>query len=250
MKKNDKNRPATLCSALNTILSEYRGKEFGDLPAPSQHDEQDELIFIPNALAALESDHIAQHMPGSKRRPDILATYTSTLRENFEGHKDADIEDWVQICSDEKCAGPSRSSGRLRWPDVHQPWEVTATGLVGAAAPEQNNPEIEKALLASKSQERSSSSQKRNSLKRRSEEEPSRTSKKARIESNAEPRSFLEQVTDEQSNLTSELRCAYYAMERLSSAWYTTHSTVVELEGKCAFQTHDEAVKLTIRSRY
>lgn len=197
-------------------------------------------------MAALKSDHIAQHMSSSKRCPDILATYTSTLRESFKGHKDAAFEDWVQISSDDTSAGPSTSTGKLRWPDVHQIWEVTNTQLVDAAASEYNNPEIEKAVLASKSQDRSASSQRRISRKRRSKEEPSRKCKKFRTESEPEPKTFLQQITDEKSNLTPKLRCAYYALERLSSASYITHGTAVELEGKYAFRIRCESVKLTI----
>lgn len=51
---------------------------------------------------ALESGHIAQHSSRSKRRPDIIATYTSTLRDKYEGHEKAGFDDWVQIINDEK----------------------------------------------------------------------------------------------------------------------------------------------------
>lgn len=172
-------------------------------------------------------------MSRSKRRPDILATYTCTLRENFKDHKDAEFEDWVQILGAAKRAGPSSSTARLKWLDVHQTWEATTSGLFDMTAFEDNNPEIEKALLASKSQDRSASSQRPNSRKRRSEEDLPRKSKKARIESESKLKPFLRLVTDKRLNLLPNIRSAYYALERLSSACYMTHSTTVELEGKC-----------------
>lgn len=171
-------------------------------------------------------------MPKSKRHPDVLATYTSTLRENFEIHKDAVFEDWVEIFNDDTHAGPSNSSGRLRWVDVHQPWDVTSAGRVDADTSERGRQEVEKAILASHTQDRSASSEQRNSRKRRSEEELFGRSKKARVDSEPEPKPFRLQVADEQSNLLPHLRCAYYATERLASAWYVAHGTAVELEGK------------------
>lgn len=199
-------------------------------------------------MAALESDHIAQHIPRSKRRPDILATYTSTLHENFKGHKDAEFKDWMQITTDDEGAGLSSSAGRLRWPDVHQTWEVTTSELFDTAAFEQNNPEIEKAVLASKSQDRSASSQRPNSRKRRSEEELTGRSKKARVESEPEPKPkpFRLRVADEESNLLPGLRCAYYALDRLSSSWNIMHSTAVLLEGEHAFQCNIDSVAFMI----
>lgn len=212
---------------MNTILSEYRNKRFGDLPVPSQRVEKEELVFLPNDLVALESGHIAQHSSRSKRRPDIIATYTSTLRHNYEGHEDAEFDDWVQIINDGKEINPS--SGTLRWLEIHQPWEVIASGVDDADIPE--CPEIEKALLASKSHDRLNSTQSQNSRKRQSDEESSGRGKKARVESEPKPKPFRQQVTDDKFNLLPDLRCAYYATERLSSAWYILHSIVVQLEG-------------------
>lgn len=219
---------------MNTILLEYRDKHFGDLPAPNQRDDKEELTFILNGLAVLESDHIAQYMPISKRRPDVLATYTFTLRENFENHKDAGFEDWVQIYCDDRCAGPSRSTERLRWTDVHQPWEVTSTVIGDVLTSEHSKQEVEHAILASHTQDRSASSQQRNSRKRRYEEEFFGRSKKARVDSEPKPKPCRLHVVEEQSNLLPHLRCAYYATERLASAWYLTHGMTIELEGMSA----------------
>lgn len=68
--------------------------------------------------------------------------------------------------------------------------------------------EIEKALKASKSHDRSSSTQSRNSRKRQSDEEFSGRSKNAQVESEPKPRPFRQQVADDKFNLLTDLRCA------------------------------------------
>lgn len=52
------------------------------------------------------------------------------------------------------------------------------------------------------------------------------------MENDSDPKPLYLQVADEQLNLLPDLRCAYYAMERLSSAWYILHSTAVLLDGE------------------
>lgn len=131
-------------------------------------------------------------------------------------------------------ARPSRSTERLRWTDVHQPWEVTSTVIGDVITSERSKQEVEQAILASHTQDRSASSQQRNSRKRRYEEEFFGRSKKARVDSEPKPKPFRLHVVEEQSNLLPHLRCAYYATERLASAWYLTYSMTIELEGMSA----------------
>ena len=52
-------------------------------------------------------------------------------------------------------------------------------------------------------------------------------------------------LPDEQSSHVShDVQCAYYAIERLSAAWYVTHSTVILLEGESSLNpiSRDNAV--------
>lgn len=223
-------RRTALCNALNTILSEYRNRKFDDLPIPSQRDDKEELIFIPNDLVNLESDHIAQHLSGSKRSPDVLATFTTNLGEKFHNNKDAEFGKWAQLIDEGKV--DQASNRGWQWSDIHQPWELTKPRRPEVDFPESCETNIEQALQDYKLRTQSDSHHRQNSRKRRSDEELSNKSKKARMENDSDPKPLYLQVADEQLNLLPDLRCAYYAMERLSSAWYILHSTAVLLDGE------------------
>lgn len=228
--RKGKPRRVALCNALNNILSEYRSRKFGDLPIPSQRDDKEELIFIPNDLVNIESDHIAQHLSGSKRSPDVLATFTSNLCEKFDNHKDAEFGKWEELIDEGKV--DQASNRGWQWNDIHQPWELLKPRRHEVEFPESCEANIEQALQDYKLRTQSNSHHRQNSRKRRSDEELSNKSKKARMENESDPKPLYLQVADEQLNLLPDLRCAYYAMERLSSAWYILHSTAVLLDGE------------------
>ena len=72
--------------------------------------------------------------------------------------------------------------------------------------------------------------------KRRADEAISGDKKRARVIPNVpsgEPKPF--RALDEEQNLIPDLRCAYYAIERLRAAYHVTHTMAVLLEGKYNF---------------
>ena len=210
-------RNKTLSSALNTILTEFRDKEYGHLPTPSRQAAGEELIFMSNYQAFVESNHIANHASSSKRRPDIIATFTSTLRKHYtSGHK-SKFEDWVRLASDGWFNDLLTRKGR--WIDVQLAWEIE---------PSHRN-DTDQHEEVSKAQ--GSTPPPMNTRKRQSDESLSGDKKRVRVSEQTNGTKPFHTL-DKQRNLIPDLRCAYYALERLYAASTVTHSMAVLLEGE------------------
>lgn len=108
--------------ALNIVLSEFRSQQFGNLPTPSKHFYGRELIFISNEQWFVASSHIQNHIAKSKRKPDIIAAFTSALHRTHGDYKDLAFEDWV--CRDAKRGKYQALSPQLQWSDIHQSWDL------------------------------------------------------------------------------------------------------------------------------
>lgn len=220
----EENHPSSLSIALNIILLEFRTRQFGVLPVPSERSDGEELIFISNHQLLPESDRLRKHLSKSKRIPDIVATFTSTLHGVCSNSKESGFDDLI--------AGhgfTGSSFEKLKWVDTLQTWELemSTRDVLGVPFSESQNVETH----STKKSVDSSVPRCKNGLKRASDEEEHAQRKRARVcsQSGTERRPF--QVVDDQGNLLPELRGAYYATERLSAGWYISHSTAVLLEG-------------------
>lgn len=237
LEEKDKDRVSSLSIALNIVLLEFRSSQFGDLPVPSEQAGRDELIFVSDDQMLVESNRIQEHMSKSKRKPDIVATFTSTLQSVCDNHKSLRYEEWVRLNAEHDIA--SISSRKLLWPDVHQTWELNqpTKDVSGLQCDEQRHAEQS---YSSKKSVNSSSSQRKNCLKRPSDEEQPVRNKRPRVcqqlvtDRSGSPleteRSTL-RIVDHERNLLPELRCAYYAAERFQAGWYISHCTAVLLQG-------------------
>ena len=176
-----------------------------------------------NEQTFIESGYIARHASTSKRKPDIIATFTSTLRKYYTIQPKASFGDWVQLVGD-GCLS-ELTSRKGQWPDIHQSWELDV------ARKEDPN-------LHGKDTRRQDSMQPPLSdRKRRSDETLSGDKKRARFsQRNSESTPF--HALDKEHNLVPDLRCAYYAIERLRATCDVTHSMVVLLEGKLKLSRH------------
>ena len=167
-----------------------------------------------NEQTTIESDHIARHASTSKRKPDIIAISTSTLKKHFTNQRKTRFRDWVRVVAEE-----SSSDFICQWLDVHQSWELDTMHRCDQDQEEENT----------KTQD--SIQPLTDNRKRRSDESLSGDKKRARVSNpNNEPKPY--QTLDDDKNLVPDLRCAYYAIERLRSACHVTHSMAVLLEGK------------------
>lgn len=210
------NQSNRLSTALNIVLLEFRSRQFGDLPIPSDQTDSDgdELIFVSNDQLLVESKRIRDHMSNSKRTPDIVATFTSTLRQAFQDRKGLRFEDWATLNA-ERGISKALSPG-LKWTDVYLTWDLNLSG-VSVFSEKPSEPCL---------------SRLQNGLKRPSDEEEQGQRKRARMSSQSETERRPSQITDGRGNLLPELRCAYYATERLSAGWHISHSMAVLLEGE------------------
>lgn len=221
----EKDHQRLLSAALNIVLLEFRSRQFGEMPTPSDQANGEELIFIPNKHT--ESSHIQDHISRSKRKPDIIATFISTLRQVYDEHKDSTYEEWVRL--DSECDSERSSTPGLRWTDIHQVWEIDLPRKDDPIIPDQ----YVKHAHPSKKSVDPSLSRRQNGLKRPSDEEEHVQRKRARVCSRPETEPL--QFMDNQGNLMPEFRWAYYAAERLSAGWYISHSTAVLLEGELSW---------------
>ena len=196
------------------------------MPAPSRREDGEELIFMSNDQTFIESDHIARHVSSSKQRPDVIATFTSTLKNCYtESPKTTrNFGDWTHLVSDDSFR--KSLSGKGGWIDVLQTWEMDAMHR-------NVNPDVE-SEESTKTQD--STRPPPENRKRRADEAISGDKKRARVIPNVtsgEPKPF--RALDEEQNLIPDLRCAYYAIERLRAAYHVTHTMAVLLEGKYNF---------------
>ena len=173
-----------------------------------------------NEQTFIESDHIARHASMSKRRPDIIATFTSTLKKYHTSQSQTEFGDWVQLVSDHRFL--DLTSGKGQWLDVHQSWELDMS--------HKEYPVLHRESSESQDPTWPLSSNR----KRQSDKALSGDRKRVRgLNPNQSSNSTPFQTVDKEKNLVPELRCAYYAIERLRSAYHVTHSMTVHLEGKC-----------------
>lgn len=236
MKNKEKDRVSPLSIALNIVLLEFRSQQFGDLPIPNEQAGRDELIFVSNDQMLVESNHIQEHMLKSKRRPDIVATFTSTLQSVCDNHKSLRYEEWVHLSAEHDIA--SISSRKLLWTDVHQTWEINQPTKDVSGLQSDKKQHAERSYSSKKAAD--PFPQGKNCLKRLYDEDHPVRNKRPRVcQRSATDRStsLLEterstlRIVDRERNLLPELRCAYYAAERFQAGWYISHSTAVLLKG-------------------
>lgn len=231
LKEKEKDHLRSLSTALNAVLHEFRTRQFGDLPVPSERSDGDELIFISNDLLMMESSHIREHLTKSKRKPDIVATFTSKLQQAFDDPQGLSFEEWMYFNSKHEPAEPS--SQKLQWTDIYQTWEMDLTTRDDSNLLHEGHPNIDQTRPTDQptASTSSTSSRRQNGLKRHSDEAEHFPNKKARVCGHSETERRPLQVVDDHFNLLPELRCAYFATERFSADWYISHSTAVLLQG-------------------
>lgn len=175
----------------------------------------------------MASSHIQKHIAKSKRKPDIIATFTSALYRTHGNYKDLGFEDWV--CREAKRGKDQALSPQLQWSDIHQSWDLDISRrFIPEFASDKHQNEVEQAHVMG----RSARVQPRNGLKRFADEEEHAQRKRARVQSHSNAERQPSSIVDGRGHLLPELRCAYYAAERFSAGWYISHSTAVLLEGK------------------
>ena len=197
-------------------MLEFREKEYGNLPIPSQQADGEELIFMSNEQTIIESDHIARHASTSKRKPDIIAIFTSTLNKYCTNQPKTKFQDWVRLVSDDWSSNLLLQ--KFQWLDVHQSWELDVKHRHDQDLQEEETKSQDPVQPLSENR------------KRRSDESLSGDKKRTRV-SNLDSENKASQALDNDNNLVPDLRCAYYAIERLRAACHVTHSMAVLLEG-------------------
>ncbi|KAK0207155.1 hypothetical protein DFS33DRAFT_647844 [Desarmillaria ectypa] len=249
--KSEMQRYLPISNAINTIMLEYDEHLFGRLPCLSDHNR---IIVIPNDPLVIESKQIEVDLPTMKRKPDNIIVQLSHLLKLDDTCKDFDYRSWVQSVeteSKERKWARKDIDEQTSWLDVHCSPELKAHRVIESTPLDQ--PMLEKQVLGGTSSTPASdvlqSSEPKSEIGRRSASQASgfstgaassRSREKKRSHAEVEGSQYAHKTTSSQKKrkilhfypprITAEIRCAYYAIERLQAAWNVTHSIVLLLE--------------------
>ena len=248
-KKLEKDRYHPISKALNAILREFRGKAYGDIPVPELR-ENEEVVYMPNDPATIESSHLkGERIARADRKPDVIGVFVPFFREMFEGNNvaDFDFKDVVTEIGKTHFSKTKRNfSCKPTWKDVQQTWELKNAGKEMKFPVENatwntgdilNRPHYQMEEVQAKPEE--------NPAKRGRDEEDDtqKPPKKKSCGGSSCVSSLFNEGEGSASGLnmfgppgndttlTPDVQCAFYAIERLRAAWFITHSTVMLLTG-------------------
>ena len=101
--QNEKGRYVPFSKMLNTILMEFRDKEYSIIPRPSSHDNKEEIVFLSNDPAVIKSHYLIrdtqnpdQQKSYPKCKPEIIGLFLSHSCEKCREHNDADFKAMVE----------------------------------------------------------------------------------------------------------------------------------------------------------
>lgn len=234
---------------------------------PKERRNQEEIVFMRNDPSVIKSEYAYSD---SLRKPDVVATFVPYMQKRFGVLKDYDFEKMIDCIADgsitttkvdlvdqgdgvgkiarvigKKLTGrrktvTAKSTGKtpeaepepLQWIDVQQTWELKRTPDVRL------KPCTDTVWNAEKLGEVTSDSDLPSKVKVEKGRDGTDRTAKSKNDSRSEPLPYASglctvgaQVTNEPKK-DPESQCAYYAIERLSAAWYMTHSIVVMVDGE------------------
>lgn len=215
-------------------MREFLSKAFGSTPIPSLRKDKDNLIFMPNDPNVIESAHLLEDCPNAQRKPDVVGVFTSYLSkidQNLETMSYEEIADLV-------------AEGGVKWnPDEHPEWydfthvwelKVEDRDMVMPECDNWSHEKIMQDLSKKPNNSRKRARGKNHRARKKKNTKTPSTSLLPSIHTNILPSSPGSSSEDEPTTtLPLATQCAYYGIERSSSAWHATHSTVIALKGVC-----------------
>ena len=248
-KKLEKDRYHPISKALNAILREFRGKAYGDIPVPELR-ENEEVVYMPNDPATIESSHLkGERIARADRKPDVIGVFVPFFREMFKGNNvaDFDFKDVVTEIGKTHFSKTKRNfSCKPTWKDVQQTWELKNAGKEMKFPVENatwNTEDILNRSLDQPEEEEPKPQEKPTKRGREGDDDTQKPPKKRSCGGSSYTSSIFNEGEGSTSkfnlsgppgndtSLSHDVQCAFYAIERLRAAWFITHSTVMLLTG-------------------
>ena len=262
--QNEKGRYVPLSKMLNTILMEFRDKEYSIIPRPNSHDNKEEIVFLPNDPTVIKSHYLIRDTRNPdvqksfpKRKPDIIGVFLSHLCEKYREHKYADFSTVVEeigeggIPKKETGEGAAATNLHTTWKDIHLTWELkrklnlkrpakkewTVDGVLGKPEP-QPDPKAEEAQTT----KAGATTSKKSGKKPKAKGGPKGKRKRNDNDDDDDGDDKKDHPTKKSRSDSSgklynngpppDVQCAYYGAERLAALFSITHSIVILLTGE------------------
>ena len=265
--QNEKGRYVPLSKMLNTILMEFRDKEYSIIPRPSSHDNKEEIVFLPNDPTVIKSHYLIRDTRNPdvqksfpKRKPDIIGVFLSHLCEKYIGQKGTNMTEQIgrgSIPKKETGKGAVATNLRTTWKDIHLTWELkrksnlkrpakkewTVDGVLGKPEP-QPDPKAEEAQTTKAGATTSKKPGKEPNAKddskgkrKRNDNDDDDGDDDDGDDDDKKDHPAKKSRSDSSGKLYNngpppDVQCAYYGAERLAALFSITHSIVILLTGK------------------
>lgn len=207
---------------------EFRDKEYNSLPNPSEQEEKEQVIFMPNDPVVIKSSHLWEE---SYRKPDVVGVQLSFLCDIHEDLKGLNYEQMLMKIADELLKR-KQASRRPTWYDINLTAELKFKQPLVFHDREWSFNEI--------MQSATTNSTVNGSAKRTYDQynpvKSDTTSKRSRVTTQNVHVSIVpefegDKIEESPPSISAALQCAYYGLERLSAKWTIMHSFVILLTG-------------------